>query len=124
MSEDPKHPWGTGATTHNWTPAISTTVQSVLTRWPGVTANSYVCHPWCGWSRYSVDFWGRGGRGDPIGHDTAMEIWHFLFNLNRGPSIRHAIHRHWLWTDWGGYSTWTRDDHSGRLQHLHVTYWR
>jgi hypothetical protein len=124
MSEDPNHPWGTGKTTHSWTPAIRSNVQLVLRRWPSVTANSYVCHPWCGWSRYSVDFWDSGGRGDALEGQRAEDIRRFLMNLDGAPFIRHTILDHSLWTSWGGYSHWSRDDHSGRLRHLHVTYWR
>jgi hypothetical protein len=40
------------------------------------------------------------------------------------PIIRHTILEHDLWTSFGGFSTWTADDHSGALRHLHVTYWK
>lgn len=123
MSEDPRHPWGTGKTTHSWTPQVRANVQRVLRIWPQVTANSYVCHPWCGWSRVSVDFWGPAGRGDPLRYETAEHIRRYLFNLPGPPAIRHTILRHSLWTSFGGFSYWRADDHSGRLQHLHVTYW-
>lgn len=122
--EDPNHPWGTGKTTHSWVPEVSANVQSTLRRFPRLTANSYVCHPWCGWSRFSVDFWGPGGRGDKVRWDDAVAARRFLMTLNHGPAIRHTILGHQLWTSWGGYSRWAADDHSGPLQHLHVTYWR
>ena len=71
-----------------------------------------------------MDFWGAGGRGDPLGQQTGEEIRRFLMGLPRGPAIRHTILGHELWTSWGGYSDWNADDHSGRLRHLHVTYWK
>jgi hypothetical protein len=45
-------------------------------------------------------------------------------NLPGEPHLRHTIWRHQLWTSWGGYSYWARDDHAGDLRHLHVTYWK
>jgi hypothetical protein len=122
VSEDPNHPWGSGRTTFTWTPEISAIVQRVLRRWPHVSANSYVCHPWCGWSRWSVDFWGDAGRGDALPEETGYEIRRFLMDLQGKPLIRHTIFKRQLWTRWGGYSLWTRHDHEGRLRHLHVTY--
>lgn len=113
---------GLGATRYHWTPEVERIVQLVHRRYPRARANTYVCHPWCGWGRLSVDFWGEGGRGDPIGPDLSKEIRHFLMNLDGPPLIRHTILQHQLWTRWGGYSVWRRDDHSGKLRHLHVTY--
>lgn len=124
MAEDPNHPWGTGATRHHWTPEVRRTVQLVFSRFPGVTANTYVCHPWCGWGSFSVDYWGARGRGDALRGDRAESIRAFLMNLPGRPWIRHTILDHQLWTSWGGYSYWSRDDHSGNLRHLHVTYWK
>jgi hypothetical protein len=123
VAEDPRHPWGTGATRYHWTPQVSANVQRVLTRYPRVTANTYVCHPWCGWADVSVDFWGNGGRGDPLPTELGENIRHFLMNLRGLPNIRHTILNHQLWTSWGGYTVWSRDDHTGGLRHLHVTYW-
>lgn len=124
MSEDPRHPWGTGATTHSWVPEVRANVNKVVSAWPQVRANSYVCHPWCGWSRFSVDFWWKGGRGDALPTHLGPEIRRFLMNLPGPPQIRHTIWQHQLWTSWGGITFWSPNDHSGRLQHLHVTYWR
>lgn len=123
MSEDPRHPWGTGATRYRWKDSVERNVRRVLARWPGVTANTYVCHPWCGWADVSVDFWGAGGRGSPLVGHRAEEIRAYLMRLPGKPLIRHTILDHQLWTSWGGYSYWSRDDHAGGLRHLHVTYW-
>lgn len=124
MTEDPNHPWGSGATRWLWRPEVRRRVQQVLDKWPHVTANTYVCHPWCGWARVSVDFWGAGGRGDPLPSTVGPDIRRFLMNQPRPPLIRHTIWEHQLWTSWGGYSFWTRDDHDGSLRHLHVTYYK
>lgn len=113
---------GLGATTHQWDPDVAAVIQRVTSRFRAVTANSYVCHPFCGWERRSVDFWGPGGRGDSLERDLSVEILRFVRRLNAGPLIRHHILGHTIWTSFGGYSRWPADDHSGRLRHLHVTY--
>lgn len=123
MSEDPNHPWGTGATRYRWKPSVDAIVRVIEARWRRVKCNTYVCHPWCGWSNVSIDCWGEGGRGDPLPLETGQEIRAFLMKLPGKPLIRHTILQHQLWTSWGGYSYWSPDDHSGRLRHLHVTYW-
>lgn len=115
---------GLGATRHHWVPPVRANVQAVLRTFSGVTANTYICHPWCGWGRWSVDFWGPGGRGDPISDELSRASLNLLWRLPGPPFIRHYIYRHDLWTSWGGHSLWRADDHSGNLQHLHVTYWR
>lgn len=115
---------GLGPTRHKWVPEVSDVVHRTLNHVPNITANTYLCHPWCGWGRWSVDFWGPGGRGDPIPDHKADAARHFLLNLNGPPFVRHWIYQHTLWTSFGGYSAWTRDDHSGKLRHFHVTYWR
>jgi len=115
---------GLGATRWRWSPAVSVLVEQALSRHPSATANTYVCHPWCGWGRFSVDFWGPEGRGDPIDPETAVSIREFLLTRTGPPFIRHWIYQHTLWTSFGGFSVWSANDHSGRLQHLHVTYWR
>jgi hypothetical protein len=112
-----------GATHYHWRADVSAIVQEVLARYPHVSANTYVGHPWEGWSHVSVDFWGEEGRGWPISMRTALNIRKFLMNLNHGPKIRHTILGHTLWTSFGGTSWWAKNDHSGDERHLHVTYW-
>lgn len=122
MTEDPRHPWGTGATRYRWDSDVANVVQLVLNRFPTLTANTYVCHPYCGWADRSVDLWGSGGRGDAVPRQLGQNAVDFLFNLNQGPLIRHYIYRHVLWTSYGGKSYWSANDHSGDLRHVHVTY--
>jgi hypothetical protein len=113
-----------GPTRYHWVPEVRQVVHKVLSRYPTITANTYVCHPWCGWGRFSVDLWGKGGRGYAIDPKLAELSLDFLFTLPGRPFIRHWIYEHTLWTSFGGYSTWSADDHSGNLRHVHVTYWR
>lgn len=122
MSEDPSHPWGTGATRYTWTDEVQAVVRKLQHRFPRVSCNTYVCHPWCGWSALSVDVWDREGRGHALPDDLGYEVREFLMGLPGKPLIRHTIFKHQLWTRWGGYSYWRAPDHSGRLRHVHVTY--
>jgi hypothetical protein len=124
VSEDPRHPWGSGATRWRYRPDVALIVHKVENIWPHVRANTYVCHPWCGWADVSVDFWGNEGRGDALPAQLGPKIRAYLMQLPGLPVIRHTIWEHQLWTSWGGTSFWSRDDHSGNLRHLHVTYWR
>lgn len=86
MAEDPNHPWGSGATRYHWRRDVSLIVHKVLNRWPSVTANTYVCHPWCGWADQSVDFWGIAGRGDPLVGERAEEIRRYLMSSQDCPT--------------------------------------
>lgn len=115
---------GLGATRWKWRRDVRRVVHQVEARWPGVQANTYVCHPWCGWGRVSVDFWGSGGRGDPIPRHVGDEIIAYLWARPQVPAIRHTIYLHQLATSWGGTSYWRNDDHSDELRHVHVTYWK
>ena len=109
-------------TLYRWVPQVRRQVHLVKAACPNVTANTYPCHPWRGWSRYSVDFWGPRGRGDALPEGVGPSIRALLMRQPEPPYIRHTIWEHELWTFTGGYSNWEPDDHSGCLRHLHVTY--
>lgn len=113
---------GEGETRYNWDPDVLRVVQQTLNRFPALTANTYQCHPFCGWEQRSVDFWGRAGRGDPLSPKLSQASLHYLFNLPGLPLIRHYILDHLIWTPWGGYGLWAANDHTGNLRHVHVTY--
>lgn len=124
IAEDPRHPWGSGETRYRWDPEVRRVVGLLRARYSRAVPNTYVCHPWCGWGRFSVDWWGPGGRGDPIATELGWDLLRTAFELPGRPYLRHTIYQHQLWTDKGGYSTWRADDHSGALRHVHLTYWR
>ena len=111
-----------GRTTYDWRPDVHRRVLDVLARFPSVTANTYINHPFPGWDDRSVDFWGPGGRGDAIDRATGAKIQNYLLGLTEGPAIRHTIYLHRWWTNWAGWLKWNADDHSGQLRHVHVTY--
>lgn len=115
---------GLGATRWRWTRPVRKTVQRTLSRFGQARANTYIGHPWPGWMRVSVDYWGTGGRGDPLPAALAPTLAQFLLSMPGEPHIRHLIYEHNLWTSWGGWTTWRPDDHSGELRHVHVTYWK
>lgn len=115
---------GLGATRHRWTPPVKAQVQLVLASFPQLTANTYICHPWCGWGKVSADFWGVAGRGDAAPLDVLQRARALLMRQPGPPYLRHTILEHELWTSFGGTSVWIPNDHSGDLRHLHVTYWR
>jgi hypothetical protein len=113
-----------GPTRHNWVEPVERTIQRTLTKFPTLRANTYVDHPWPGWGRHSVDYWGLGGRGHAMPPHLSWPTANFLLAMPGRPLIRHLIVELSLWTSWGGWSGWTAPDHSGRLRHVHVTYWR
>ena len=87
-----------------------------------VTYNTYVDHPFPGWDRRSVDFWGPGGRGDPIARIDGRGIWTQLMRHRGEWGVRHIIFERRWWTNWAGELEWESDDHSGDLRHVHVTF--
>lgn len=113
-----------GPTHYRFRPDVARVVRLVEARFPGVRGNTYVDHPWPGWDNVSVDFWWRGGRGDPIPRDIGRAVLEYLLEISNRPTIRHWIYLHTLWTSFGGVSTWRADDHSGNLRHVHVTFWK
>jgi hypothetical protein len=120
-----------GATNFRWDADVRRVVQQTLSEFPQLTANTYRrhprllyrLHPSVRWSRRSVDLWGAGGRGHALDLDTADSSAAFLLSLPGRPLIRHLIYGHNLWTSWGGWSVWDKEDHAGELRHCHVTYW-
>jgi hypothetical protein len=112
-----------GQTHYSWHPEVARRVESTLRLHPFVSANTYENHPWPGWDAFSADFWGPGGRGAPLNRTTGRRLWRYFLSIAHEESIRHIIYRHRLWTSFGGESYWPSNDHSGRLRHVHVTWW-
>ena len=88
-------------------------VDNVKARW-AVSANTYVGH--AGGEENSVDFWGLGGRGDPIEKAVGSAIHAHL--IQTYPAIN--------WIIWDGIYTGpdgTYPDPSGwgHYDHVHVT---
>jgi hypothetical protein len=114
---------GIGKTLYTWDSDVERVVQRLHSRYSAISVNTYTCHPFCGWERRSLDVWGAAGRGQPLSTTFSKQILAFLFNMPGEPLIRHYILDHVIWTSFGGYGVWPRDDHTGLLRHVHVTYW-
>lgn len=106
-----------------WRPDVRKIVNEIEARFPGLECITYVDHPWPGWDGRSFDVWDDAQTWDPAGIARLREVRSYCMRRPFLPSIRHTILRHELWTSFGGSSYWAPNDHSGRLQHLHVTYW-
>jgi hypothetical protein len=113
-----------GATEYAWRPDVARVIRRLEAEFPRIRANTYQDHPWPSWDRVSVDFWGVGGRGDPIGERLGERVRQALWQLSPLPPVRHTIWQHTLWTSFGGVSYWRPFDHSGKVRHLHVTFWK
>lgn len=112
-----------GATHYNWRLDVEKLVHSYLRKYPNITANTYKDHPFPGWDERSVDFWGPGGRGDPIGKQVGRRVFADLVGGDPGMSLRHSIYLHRWWTEWAGWLSWNANDHSGKLRHVHATFY-
>lgn len=112
-----------GPTHWNVRPDVLEAILRALRGLDGITWNTYRDHPWAGFDDRSVDFWGVGGRGFPIAREKGRLLVARLMRDPEPPFIRHLIYRRRLWTAWGGWQRWRSGDHSGRLRHVHVTFW-
>jgi|SRR5215207_4368994 len=106
-----------------WRPDVLQVVRDIEGEFPGLECVTYIDHPWPGWDGQSFDVWQDAGTWTPAGTKVLHRVRRFCMRRDWPPGIRHTILGHTLWTSFGGYSQWVPDDHSGRLRHLHVTYW-
>jgi hypothetical protein len=113
-----------GATHYGWTRDVRREVEQALAAFPQLSANTYKNHPWPGWDDVSVDYWSWQGRGYPAPMDVLENCRDYVLSHVSHRAVRHWILGHTLWTSFGGFSYWAPADHSGRLRHLHVTYWK
>jgi hypothetical protein len=112
-----------GPTHWGWRPDVAENARRIMAAFPRTRCNTYVAHPWPGWDSRSIDVWFEGGRGDPLPLELALRVHAFAFNMRGAPHLRHTIVEHRLWTSFGGPSHWSAADHTGRLRHVHLTYW-
>lgn len=100
-----------------------------------IRPNTYVDHPeWSGnisWGEHlgfnsqarSVDFWGKGGRGDPVGREHGSIIVRRIFNDPNPPWIYWVIWRGMIWThDTGEWRVWHSDGTGAHFDHPHFTF--
>lgn len=92
----------------------------------GCTANTYWWHPpELGLDSVSVDFWGKGGRGDWIPYEMGQAIFEEIFNDPNPPWIRYCI---WQGTMYGAWNNWQgepygADEFSYHNDHPHFSFW-
>lgn len=125
-------------TNWNWAPFVHARVKRALKAHPNATANTYWDHPpdtqvprrWPVdyYSRYSADFWGPGGRGDPINKQVGDRLYDSLFN-SPGPKIDWIIWQGRMWwrpaTGGHGYqpAPWgPAGSDAQHMEHIHVTF--
>jgi hypothetical protein len=92
----------------------------------GASWNTYWDHPpGMMLDQQSIDFWGPGGRGDPIGIFRGFAVWGWLFYDPRPPLIEWIIWQGWIWQRSSGWD-WFSDDEPyadmGHFRHVHVTF--
>lgn len=108
---------------YRWRPDVREVVLDLERRFTDLECVTYVDHPWPGWDGQSFDVWDDAQTWTPARLRQLERARHYVMERVGRPFIRHTILRHELWTSFGGASYWAPDDHSGRLLHLHVTYW-
>lgn len=106
-----------------WRPDVRGVVRHLQNKFPEVECITYIDHPWPGWDGRSFDVWEDAQTWRPAPAPLLRRVKAHLMAMPGEPFIRHTILEHELWTSFGGRSLWVSDDHSGRLLHLHVTYW-
>jgi uncharacterized protein (DUF3084 family) len=106
-----------GATMYQWAPGLEEKYwRPIANTVSGSTYNNYYGHP-DGWEereQYSADFWGPGGRGDPIGVPMGDAV------LSAGLRIIGDALSYWIWNnrDSMGGNAVALDPHT---DHVHFT---
>lgn len=112
-----------GATHWNVQSPVRDQAVDVVRRFGG-TWNTYLDHP-DGYALddVSVDFWGPGGRGSPVGEARGTDISAWILGQNEIFPVAWLIWWGWWWRPdigWKPYGNWM----GGHFDHVHVTYLR
>lgn len=93
----------------------------------GGSWNTYYNHPPPFWlDATSVDHWGPGGRGTPLGLARGNAILNDIYYDPNPPWIRWYIWQGYIWIDGIGRRWHSGDDgwsDAGHFRHAHITYW-
>lgn len=110
-----------GATSHNWVPWVAQIAQETMNAVGGITTNTYANHGGRGYwgEQHSVDHWGPGGRGDPVGTDKGNAVQSHILS-KYASDIMYYI---WQGTihGWGTAKPYS-DPSDQHFDHLHATY--
>jgi hypothetical protein len=112
---------GLGPTHYRVLPVLKRVADRIVSR-VGGTWNTYLDHP-TGYhlDDISIDFWGPGGRGDPIGRLRGWRVSRRLIRLNRkGLPICYIRWRHRIWHPRTGWYFFNPDGIS-HDDHVHFT---
>jgi len=124
-------------TRYGWHDDVRRVVDGLFRNFNGITINTYVDHPE-GWTRKlgydtqrrSLDVWGEGGRGDPIGHAKGVEVVRFMFNDPNPPHFNWVIWEGYIWvrrtpnSPDGFWKVWDDDGTGAHFDHPHITFMR
>lgn len=113
-----------GATHHNVAPEIARRAGSIARRY-GASWNTYAGHglPPARGERFTVDFWGKGGRGSPLPESTGDAIVAWVLGQHVVIPVRILIWWSWIWlptTGWQPYSGFQGNHGPGKDAHVHV----
>lgn len=128
-----------GAEHRNWRSDVLALVEYIES-WANTSANSYFNHPsnWPDLSPWpldyvAVDFWGPGGRGDPIDYNEGNRIISYIWNDPNPPMVRYYIWQRemygvlleWIGTGQYWYEPYGVLDDTDDFHdiHVHVTFW-
>lgn len=111
-----------GPTHYNVLPAVRVVVGRLSQRF-GTSWNTYTNHPQPWWlDDISVDFWGRRGRGFPVGRWRGRRIVRALIAQTRkGERICYIRWRGRVWNPRAGWRKYNPDG-IGHYDHVHVTF--
>ena len=115
-----------GATHHNVVPHVLRQAREVVGKFGG-SWNTYVRHglPPAKGERYTVDFWGRRGRGDPLPEAVGDAMVAWILGQHVVQPVRILIWWSWVWypsTGWQPYSNFQGNHGPGPDAHIHVGY--
>lgn len=110
-----------GATSYNWVPWVADIAKQTREAVGGITTNTYANHGGRGYwgEQHSVDHWGPGGRGDPVGTDKGNAATAYTLS-NFGDKIMYYIWQGII-HGWGTAKPYS-DPNDQHFDHLHTTY--
>jgi hypothetical protein len=115
-----------GATHHRVVPHVRVAAEEVVRRFGG-SWNTYHLHglPPAKGEHYTVDYWGVGRRGDPLGEHRGDAMCSWILGQHQVRPVRILIWWSWVWlprVGWKPYSGFQGNHGPGPDAHIHVGY--